>query len=606
MFGLPQTAIRRDGIVTEFDIDYGLALTAGFHKGVRQGSFSDAYRASEFNAAEEDSPYLTADQANARFAVPGLVFDSAVTEAQAWLIRERHKAHLNRLAFIEHGSRGWARKAGVWGAEFVGQFLNPVDIGLSFLPIARVAKAGTPLLGISGKAVNVSKLRSSVNRGFFDVTSVKNPLSRDILGAAIDGMAGQILAEPLAVLQNAQSNFDYTAADSVVNVVAGGVFGGGFRLGIEGMARTVRFVSAKTHARAAGKTLDNILKDKPNADAHLEVALDNRLIREDVAFDELAARAEAIRAVDASVSELDAVAQAKMDLEDSLGTVNQKDLLALAEAQINMASTAKRMPENIRIAKSLLGRIKGGANDQTSLQNLAALFGLEFDPMAKVYPELFRFGESKGEPLNLSRKASKAEYVERVEAAKQTLADIEKARQGLEAEPGKSGQQAANLERLNLEKTKAEAELGAAIEAVRSFKALTRERAAARERRLQALVARERERRINDYIAHARGQYDAPTGRDLNKLQEIRRLKEEGTFIDAAAEKKYSRGDDLSVVEEDVQALELSLRRAIEAEPDPQEKARLEEGMRREMEDVLPPQELAIHTAADCILRNMI
>lgn len=151
------------------------------------------------------SPKISEDIFNESYAQLGLKWDPDMTEAAAKVMAARKKRELWNQETMARGQGGAVENVGKFGAALVANLLSPPDIALSFLPI----------VGEGRWAAWVSKMglqRARVARG------------------AVEGVAGAAVAEPFIAAARTQEQADYTAMNTLSNVMMGAVLGGGLHV----------------------------------------------------------------------------------------------------------------------------------------------------------------------------------------------------------------------------------------------------------------------------------------------------------------------------------------------------------------------------------------
>ena len=156
-----------------------------------------------------DNPLLTPEEANAKFAQYGVTFNAPVRQNEAAVIaaqKIRETDQRERLQYAEHNfSTGAVSLMG----GFAGAMLDPVNIATAFIPVTKVI----PAL----KAVEAS---GAVGR---------------IATKGLDGIIMNSIVEPLPLIAAGLDQRDYTMADSLFNIAAGGLFGAGIGGFVEGV-----------------------------------------------------------------------------------------------------------------------------------------------------------------------------------------------------------------------------------------------------------------------------------------------------------------------------------------------------------------------------------
>ena len=177
---------------------------------------------------------LSVDQLRKEYT-DGLVnFDRPLTRAQAELIRDRKREEI-QLQDIWQRAEGWATASGVTASLAAG-VVDPVGTAVF---IAMAPSKGIQMLGgLRAMAASSSLAYSAL--GTAGLTAVDATLAMAIL-------------EPYTLYSHQQYYADYTMADSLANVVFGGVFGGALGAGVVILRRGLSHVGKWTPEWLKGK-----------------------------------------------------------------------------------------------------------------------------------------------------------------------------------------------------------------------------------------------------------------------------------------------------------------------------------------------------------------
>ena len=177
---------------------------------------------------------LSVDQLRKEYT-DGLVnFDRPLTRAQAELIRDRKREEI-QLQDIWQRAEGWATASGVTASLAAG-VVDPVATAV-FIVMAP-SKGIQMLGGLRAMAASSSLAYSAL--GTAGLTAVDATLAMAIL-------------EPYTLYSHQQYYADYTMADSLANVVFGGVFGGALGAGVVILRRGLSHVGKWTPEWLKGK-----------------------------------------------------------------------------------------------------------------------------------------------------------------------------------------------------------------------------------------------------------------------------------------------------------------------------------------------------------------
>jgi hypothetical protein len=135
-------------------------------------------------------------------------FDREYNERELKILAERKTAEMKRADILSRADGGMAT-AGRFGIMLATQLLDPLAVGSAFVPVVGGTRYAKLLAGASG-ALGRAGVRAGV-------------------GAA-EGAVGAAIVEPLILAAKMQEQADYTAADSLLNIAIGSVFGGGLHV----------------------------------------------------------------------------------------------------------------------------------------------------------------------------------------------------------------------------------------------------------------------------------------------------------------------------------------------------------------------------------------
>lgn len=518
MFAFSQIEPNATGYLDKPKIPLSRFLGAAWDQGVHDSMGASVFRISEQMQMEGDLSLwgtldqqagrtLSADEASAQYGTQRLRFTEPVREGTARLLRERHDENERRNYLLSEGASSLGRVAGSFGVSMLASMANPVDFSLMFFPAVGSEMAAGKLA-----ALGVGSIRRGLARGLVTEESLAGLAAPRVLAAAIDGVIGQAVAEVPLYISNRMDQTPYTMADSVTNIALGGAFAAGLRLALTGAGRLLQKLSGDTKEAAARKAASDFLAGK-DIEVHKLVELDEAVIREKVVFDATTARAEALKRVDAKLIETEAWARARLDVEGTVGRVDQPNLLKIAEDWIPIYE-AQGKP--VAMLKKLLETAKA-APTVLNLQNLASQFDLTFDPVERSFPGLYYIPPDP-ERVRMQRVAGVADDELLV--------------------PGRvsNEQRRKQVEEIQLQK----------------------------ELKIRKLVEEEKERRVKAYVEQLRKEFnpEQETRRRVN--EETLRQQNEGRVLTEEQAAKYVPGEtaddsDIAVLEKDIEELKKSL-----------------------------------------------
>lgn len=177
--------------------------TAGatFYNAWNYNPTSSLFRAvDQAQAYQSSHKYLNRDDLNKQYGHLGLQFKEDTREGVVDYIVERKELELERENIIARGPQGKLAKSFFFLESLGTSFLDPINIGASFIPVVGQARFAN-LVARSGK--NIARMK----KGF------------------VEGLVGNAAIEPLVynVAKSEQANYDIY--DSFANIAVGGFLG---------------------------------------------------------------------------------------------------------------------------------------------------------------------------------------------------------------------------------------------------------------------------------------------------------------------------------------------------------------------------------------------
>ena len=183
------------------------AAHANFMNSWNLNPFSSTGRAYDMiKAYQSSNTYLNKDDLNKKYADLGLVFKEDTREGVVDYIVERKKIEHSRASILARGPQGRLAK-GFFFLESLGtSFLDPINIGASFIPVVGQARFAA-MVARSGK--NIGRMK----KGFRE------------------GLAGNAMVEPIVYSVAKSEQADYDAYDAFANIALGGFIGSAAHVG---------------------------------------------------------------------------------------------------------------------------------------------------------------------------------------------------------------------------------------------------------------------------------------------------------------------------------------------------------------------------------------
>lgn len=186
-------------------------LTETFASAFEENPIMAVSRWQSLREDQRTGPKLDAASARTRLKDAGMekdlqVSDSGITEAALSTLMERKRIEKRRQETFARSEGGFAEGAERLGIAFATTLVDPISMGLNFVPVVGQARYARWLAGAGSLAARVG-VRAGV-------------------GAA-EGVVGAAIGELPVYAMRTQEQADYDAVDSLMNVTFGGVIGAG-------------------------------------------------------------------------------------------------------------------------------------------------------------------------------------------------------------------------------------------------------------------------------------------------------------------------------------------------------------------------------------------
>lgn len=205
----------------------------------RYRDIQEARKTTDEQGRPIDNPLLTREEANLKYSQYGVTFNHDIRQNEAELIAAKKIKEYALKERLSNAEGGFLSGASSLLGGFAGAMLDPINIGTAFIPVTKIMPA---LKGLEAS-------------GFMGKVALKG----------IDGMVMNSLVEPLPLWMANIDQRDYTMADSLFNITAGGVLGAGigaFTEGVRALAQGEKFnadlAAAIDYANNNG--LDNVVE----------------------------------------------------------------------------------------------------------------------------------------------------------------------------------------------------------------------------------------------------------------------------------------------------------------------------------------------------------
>ena len=183
------------------------AAHANFMNAFNRNPFASTGRAYDMTKAYQSSnTYLNRDELNKKYAGLGLNFTEDTREGVVDYIVERKNLDNKRANILARGPQGKLAKSFFFLESLGTSFLDPINIGASFVPIVGQARFAA-MVARSGK--NIARMK----KGFRE------------------GLVGNAMVEPIVYGVAKAEQADYGAYDAITNIALGGFIGSAAHVG---------------------------------------------------------------------------------------------------------------------------------------------------------------------------------------------------------------------------------------------------------------------------------------------------------------------------------------------------------------------------------------
>ena len=180
---------------------------ATFYNAWNYNPTSSVFRAvDQTQAYQSSNTYIDRDELNKQYGYLGLTFKEDTREGAVNYLVERKKLEKERADIISRGPDGKLAKSFFFLESLATGFLDPINIGASFIPVVGQARFAN-MVARSGK--NVARMK----KGF------------------VEGLVGNAAVEPLVYSVAKSEQADYDMYDSFTNIAVGGFIGSAAHVG---------------------------------------------------------------------------------------------------------------------------------------------------------------------------------------------------------------------------------------------------------------------------------------------------------------------------------------------------------------------------------------
>ena len=244
-FGLNVNETAQESGYDQYKTTFGQALGATYEETINFNPAVRAYSSYQIATAKNESANSGAEkinknELNKEYAELGLYFDNDEYQSVVDIMVDQKKEERERQSILERGPKGsWNPFSGgfyVGAAKLAvgigGSFLDPINIGASFIPVFGQAR-------FAALAARTTLTKARTIRG------------------AVEGSFGAAVVEPIVYSSAKQVQADYGIVDSFMNIGFGTILGTGLHVGA-GKLKDIR---------TARKFQEQLIKNKKDLDA---------------------------------------------------------------------------------------------------------------------------------------------------------------------------------------------------------------------------------------------------------------------------------------------------------------------------------------------------
>lgn len=244
-FGLNINETAQESGYDQYKTTFGQALGATYEETINFNPASriiSSYKIAEAKnqSVNEGATPINKDELNKEYAELGLFFENDEYQSVVDIMVDQKKEERERQSILERGPQGsWNPFSGGFyvgaaklGVGIFGSFLDPINIGASFIPVFGQARFAA------------LAARTTL------------PTARAVRGA-VEGAFGAAVVEPIVYSSAKQVQADYGLVDSFMNIGFGTVLGTGLHVG----------AGKLKDMRTTKKFQDQLIKNKKDLDA---------------------------------------------------------------------------------------------------------------------------------------------------------------------------------------------------------------------------------------------------------------------------------------------------------------------------------------------------
>ncbi|MBS1079098.1 hypothetical protein [Gluconobacter kondonii] len=235
--GPEQFSNTQNGGIEDLQSTFGQGVAASIAQGASSTPIAQLGDMARHFDESGRGQQLSAEDANQQFGIPStLKFDAPVSSAVAADLNGAKRRQMLRQDAIDSGPQGVAASIARGTAGMIPQFLDPINIGASFVPGLGDARMASLLAESASTAERFGAGRVATGllnqAARTETTGAALGASRAgrLLQGASQGVMGQAALEPLNYAFDRDEHNDWSMGQALGDIAFGGVLGGGLHM----------------------------------------------------------------------------------------------------------------------------------------------------------------------------------------------------------------------------------------------------------------------------------------------------------------------------------------------------------------------------------------
>lgn len=235
--GPEQFSNTQNGDIDQLQASFGQSAGAAIGEGFLSTPIAQLGDVIRHSGERQNDISISSQEANARYGIPGVLsFKSNISDAVASDLNGEKRRQMLREDAISGGPQGVAASVARGAAGMIPQFMDPLNLGVSFVPGLGDARIAS-LLGEG--AVAATRMGAEGIAGALTRQVARTEATGALLGAsspgrllqgASQGVMGQAALEPLNYAFAREDHNDWSMGQALGDIAFGGVLGGGLHM----------------------------------------------------------------------------------------------------------------------------------------------------------------------------------------------------------------------------------------------------------------------------------------------------------------------------------------------------------------------------------------